>query len=129
MHAGMVAYQGEKMSKSLGNLVFVRDLRERDPAALRLALLAHHYRSDWEWSDADLAYAEERLTRWRRALARRQHPPADPLLARIRVELARDLNAPGALAAVDDWCASPGTATDTLAVRDAVDALLGLDLG
>ena len=127
MHAGMVAYQGEKMSKSLGNLVFVRDLREHEPAARRLALLAHHYRSDWEWTDVDLAYAEERLTRWRRALARRQHPPAEPLLARIRAELARDLNAPGALAAVDDWCASSGTAADTTVVRNAMDALLGID--
>jgi L-cysteine:1D-myo-inositol 2-amino-2-deoxy-alpha-D-glucopyranoside ligase len=123
MHAGMVAYRGEKMSKSLGNLVFVRD---HDPVLLRLALLAHHYRSDWEWTEFDLPYAEERLTRWRAALDRTTHPPAEPLIARIRAELANDLDAPAALAAVDAWCASSGEADSAAAVRDALDALLGV---
>jgi L-cysteine:1D-myo-inositol 2-amino-2-deoxy-alpha-D-glucopyranoside ligase len=70
-HSGMVAYQGAKMSKSLGNLVFVSRLRSSgvDPMVIRLALLAHHYRSDWEWTDAVLAEAEERLSRWRAATA------------------------------------------------------------
>jgi L-cysteine:1D-myo-inositol 2-amino-2-deoxy-alpha-D-glucopyranoside ligase len=129
LHAGMVAYRGEKMSKSLGNLVLVSSLRDHDAAAIRLALLAHHYRSDWEWTESDLVRAEERLARWRVALDRPAHPPAEPLIARIRAELALDLNAPAALAAVDEWCASAGTATDVTAVRDALDALLGVDLG
>ncbi|MFT4124580.1 MAG: cysteine--1-D-myo-inosityl 2-amino-2-deoxy-alpha-D-glucopyranoside ligase, partial [Microbacteriaceae bacterium] len=65
VHAGLVGYRGEKMSKSLGNLVFVSALRrEHDPRAIRLALLAHHYREDWEWHDEELAAAEERLARW-----------------------------------------------------------------
>jgi L-cysteine:1D-myo-inositol 2-amino-2-deoxy-alpha-D-glucopyranoside ligase len=65
-HAGMVAYEGEKMSKSLGNLVLVSRLRARgvDPRAIRLALLANHYRSDWEWTADTLRTAEERLERW-----------------------------------------------------------------
>jgi L-cysteine:1D-myo-inositol 2-amino-2-deoxy-alpha-D-glucopyranoside ligase len=129
LHAGMVAYLGEKMSKSIGNLVLVSNLRDHDPAALRLSLLAHHYRSDWDWTDFDLPDAEERLNRWRVALGRPMHPPAETLIARIRAELAHDLNAPAALAAVDEWCASDGTATDTSVVRDALDALLGIDLG
>jgi L-cysteine:1D-myo-inositol 2-amino-2-deoxy-alpha-D-glucopyranoside ligase len=129
LHAGMVAYRGEKMSKSLGNLVLVSKLRDRDPAALRLALLAHHYRSDWEWTESDLPQAEERLTRWRVALDRPTHPPAEPLIARIRAELANDLNAPAALAAVDEWCACHGTASNATNVRDALDALLGVDPG
>ena len=56
VHAGMVGYDGEKMSKSKGNLVFVSALRNSDvdPMAIRLALLRHHYRSDWEWTDAEL---------------------------------------------------------------------------
>ena len=56
VHAGMVGYDGEKMSKSKGNLVFVSALRNSDvdPMAIRLALLRHHYRSDWEWADAEL---------------------------------------------------------------------------
>jgi L-cysteine:1D-myo-inositol 2-amino-2-deoxy-alpha-D-glucopyranoside ligase len=128
LHAGMVAFQGEKMSKSIGNLVLVSNLRDRDPAALRLALLAHHYRSDWEWSDSELPDAEERLNRWRAAVDRPTHPPAEPLIARIRAELAHDLNAPAALAAVDEWCASDGTAGDTTVVVEALDALLGVDL-
>src|SRR5690606_28686092 len=62
-HAGMVALDGEKMSKSLGNLVFVSKLRESgtDPMAVRLAVLAQHYRADWEWTDELLRAAETRL--------------------------------------------------------------------
>jgi len=129
VHAGMVAYRGEKMSKSLGNLVLVSELRDHDAMALRLALLAHHYRSDWEWTELDLLFAEERLTRWRAALDRPTHPPVEPLIARIRAELARDLDAPAALAAVDEWCAGDGDATDATVVRDALDSLLGVELG
>ena len=68
-HAGMVRLDGEKMSKSLGNLVFVSRLREAgtDPMVIRLAILAHHYRSDWDWTRAGLAEAERRLERWRSA--------------------------------------------------------------
>jgi cysteinyl-tRNA synthetase len=68
VHTGMVAYQGEKMSKSLGNLVFPRDLfRDHEPAAVRLVLLAHHWRSAWEWDPAELKEAAERLSAWRQA--------------------------------------------------------------
>jgi L-cysteine:1D-myo-inositol 2-amino-2-deoxy-alpha-D-glucopyranoside ligase len=68
-HAGMVRLDGEKMSKSRGNLVFVSRLLAdgHDPMAIRLALLAHHYRRDWDWTNAALAAATERLTLWRRA--------------------------------------------------------------
>ncbi|MFD0905789.1 cysteine--1-D-myo-inosityl 2-amino-2-deoxy-alpha-D-glucopyranoside ligase, partial [Actinomadura sediminis] len=71
VHAGMVGLDGEKMSKSRGNLVFVSKLRESgaDPMAIRLALLARHYRSDWEWTGAQLDGAAERLARWRAAVA------------------------------------------------------------
>src|SRR5947209_11472741 len=66
MHQALVSYEGEKMSKSLGNLVFVSDLlKEWDPAAIRLAVLAHHYRTPWDWSDDLLVVASERLERWR----------------------------------------------------------------
>ena len=68
-HAGMVGLGGEKMSKSLGNLVFVSRLVAdgEDPMAVRLALLAHHYRDDWEWTEPGLTAARTRLTRWRTA--------------------------------------------------------------
>ncbi len=79
VHAGMVALDGEKMSKSKGNLVFVSTLRRAgvDPAAIRLALLSRHYRSDWEWTDAVLAEATDRLVRWRAAVSRPDGPPAE----------------------------------------------------
>jgi L-cysteine:1D-myo-inositol 2-amino-2-deoxy-alpha-D-glucopyranoside ligase len=104
-HAGMVALRGEKMSKSKGNLVFVSKLRAagHDPMAIRLAILAHHYRSDWEWFPADLEAAEQRLARWRAAVSRPDAHPADALLARIREHLADDLDTPGALAEIDGW--------------------------
>jgi L-cysteine:1D-myo-inositol 2-amino-2-deoxy-alpha-D-glucopyranoside ligase len=72
VHAGMVRLDGEKMSKSLGNLVFVSSLLATgtDPMAIRLAILAHHYRGDWDWTAAGLAAAEQRLARWRVAVNR-----------------------------------------------------------
>ncbi|MER6925521.1 class I tRNA ligase family protein, partial [Streptomyces spiralis] len=133
VHAGMVALDGEKMSKSKGNLVFVSRLRRDgvDPAAIRLALLAHHYRSDWEWTDQVLQDAVARLGRWRSAVSRPDGPSADALVEEIREALADDLNAPAALAAVDRWAAlqQERGGTDTGApglVSRAVDALLGV---
>ena len=82
VHAGMVSYHGEKMSKSLGNLVFVNRLLADgvDPMAIRMALLAHHYRSDWEWTDAVLGDARARLGRWRAALARAEAAAPEPVM-------------------------------------------------
>lgn len=128
-HAGMVAYQGEKMSKSLGNLVFVSTLTEAgtDPRAIRLALLANHYRSDWEWTDAALKSATERLERWTAwAATPEDNPQEREHLEELRTVLADDLNTPGALNVVDGWVAS-GRAASAVMV-DAVDALLGVRL-
>ncbi|MFJ9517180.1 cysteine--1-D-myo-inosityl 2-amino-2-deoxy-alpha-D-glucopyranoside ligase [Kitasatospora sp. NPDC101801] len=135
VHAGMVALDGQKMSKSRGNLVFVSALRRDgvDPAAIRLALLAHHYRSDWEWTKDDLALALERLDRWRAAVSRPDGPSADALLTEVRAALANDLDAPAALAAVDRWAerqtAEGGTELGAPGlVSRTVDALLGVAL-
>ncbi|WP_030021454.1 cysteine--1-D-myo-inosityl 2-amino-2-deoxy-alpha-D-glucopyranoside ligase [Streptomyces monomycini] len=135
VHAGMVALNGEKMSKSKGNLVFVSKVRRdgTDPAAIRLALLAHHYRADWEWTDAVLDEAVERLARWRAAVSRPDGPSADALLEEIRTALADDLDSPAALAAVDRWAAAQAAdgGSDEGApglVSRAVDALLGVAL-
>ncbi|MEV4218314.1 cysteine--1-D-myo-inosityl 2-amino-2-deoxy-alpha-D-glucopyranoside ligase [Nonomuraea sp. NPDC049725] len=133
-HAGMVGLDGEKMSKSKGNLVFVSKLRAaHDPMAIRLVLLAHHYRADWGYVPAMLAEAEARLERWRSAVALAAAPPAGDVLAAVRERLADDLDAPGALAAVDAWAdeALAGRGTDPGApalVRDLTDALLGIAL-
>jgi L-cysteine:1D-myo-inositol 2-amino-2-deoxy-alpha-D-glucopyranoside ligase len=130
VHAGMVALDGEKMSKSRGNLVFVSKLRPvADPMAVRLALLAHHYRSDWEWTPEQLAVAEERLARWRAAVGRASGPDGLGVLAGVRERIADDLDAPGALALIDEWAAGEGTDTTAPAlVRDVADALLGIEL-
>src|SRR5690348_10584865 len=113
VHAGMVSYHGEKMSKSLGNLIFVSRLLADgvDPMAIRMALLAHHYRSDWEWTDAVLGDARARLGRWRAALSRAEAaapepvmpatapaPAAEMVLSGVRARMRDDLDAPGALA-------------------------------
>jgi L-cysteine:1D-myo-inositol 2-amino-2-deoxy-alpha-D-glucopyranoside ligase len=92
----MVRLAGEKMSKSLGNLVFVGDLlKEHEPAAIRLALLSQHYRSSYEWSDVLLDEATERLTRWRRA------GRGDSGLEQARARLDDDLDTPGVLQVLD----------------------------
>jgi L-cysteine:1D-myo-inositol 2-amino-2-deoxy-alpha-D-glucopyranoside ligase len=104
-HQAMVGLDGEKMSKSRGNLVLVSALRSVgvDPMAVRLALLAHHYRTDWFWTDDDLRDAEHRLERWREAARRPTGPSASATLSRVREVLTDDLDAPHALAAVDRW--------------------------
>jgi L-cysteine:1D-myo-inositol 2-amino-2-deoxy-alpha-D-glucopyranoside ligase len=144
VHAGMVRLGGEKMSKSLGNLVFVSGLLRggADPMAIRLAILAHHYRHDWDWTEEGLAEAQARLGRWRGAVAAASSgngpvPAAGDVLAAVRARLADDLDAPGALAAVDGWAdavlagsgsdAGPGPEAAGL-IRDTVDALLGVAL-
>jgi L-cysteine:1D-myo-inositol 2-amino-2-deoxy-alpha-D-glucopyranoside ligase len=133
-HAGMVALDGEKMSKSRGNLVLVSRLRADgvDPMAIRLAVLAHHYRSDWSWTAEDLRAAQARLGRWREGVSRPAGPDGQALLERVRAHLADDLDAPSALAAVDRWVADrPGDDGDSEAPRlvaDTVDALLGIPL-
>jgi L-cysteine:1D-myo-inositol 2-amino-2-deoxy-alpha-D-glucopyranoside ligase len=130
VHAGMVALDGEKMSKSKGNLVFVSKLRQTtDPMAVRLALLAHHYRSDWEWTPDQLTAAEERLARWRAAVSRPSGPDGQAVLDGVRQWIADDLDAPGALAIIDGWAAAEGEDKDAPAlVRDVADALLGVAL-
>jgi L-cysteine:1D-myo-inositol 2-amino-2-deoxy-alpha-D-glucopyranoside ligase len=130
-HAGMVGYDGEKMSKSKGNLVLVSRLRESgvDPMAIRLALLAHHYRSDWEWTDADLSAAQDRLARWRTAVGRASRAQAEGLVEAVRAALADDLDAPGALAVIDAWAAGePGDGSGAALVRTLLDARLGLTI-
>ncbi len=135
VHAGMIGLNGEKMSKSKGNLVFVSRLRGDgvDPMALRLALLAGHYRADVSWTDARLAAATGQLTRWRAAVALASGPAAEATLARVRERLADDLDTDAAIAAVDRWAEQALThgGDDRKApasIRDTVDALLGVVL-
>ena len=138
-HAGMVGHEGEKMSKSLGNLVFVHRLVRGgvDPMAIRLVLMAHHYRSDWEWSEAELEEAGRRLDAYRSAARRRDLRP--DVVEALRAALREDLDTPTALTVLDAWAegrelpAVPGTAAPTAEdapgdVAAAVDALFGITL-
>jgi L-cysteine:1D-myo-inositol 2-amino-2-deoxy-alpha-D-glucopyranoside ligase len=99
MHIGLVGLDGTKMSKSLGNLVFVSDLVERsEPAAVRLALLAQHYRHDWQWRDSLLDQAIARLATWRSAGSCGE---GNSLLDDVRAALDNDLDTPRALELID----------------------------
>jgi L-cysteine:1D-myo-inositol 2-amino-2-deoxy-alpha-D-glucopyranoside ligase len=131
VHAGMIGLDGEKMSKSRGNLVLVSKLRAAgvDPMAVRLALLDGHYRADREWTGGRLPAAEARLAAWRAAVARDAGPSGAVVLETVRERLADDLDSCGAIAAVDAW--AQGTGEDAAApelVRQLVDALLGVQL-
>jgi L-cysteine:1D-myo-inositol 2-amino-2-deoxy-alpha-D-glucopyranoside ligase len=96
MHQAMVRMDGEKMSKSLGNLVFVSELRKQwDPMVIRLMLVENHYRTAWEWDDDRLPRAADRLERWRAAGS------GDGGLEAARDALDDDLGTPEAVAAID----------------------------
>ncbi len=139
-HSGMVRLDGEKMSKSRGNLVFVSRLLAagNDPMAVRLAIMSHHYRDDWDWTATSLEEASVRLATWRAAVADATLPglagtegAGDRVLAAVRERLADDLDAPGAIAVVDEWAAAAtaGKAGDSgPLVRSTVDGLLGIAL-
>jgi L-cysteine:1D-myo-inositol 2-amino-2-deoxy-alpha-D-glucopyranoside ligase len=131
VHAGMIGLNGEKMSKSRGNLVFVSRLRADgvDPAAIRLGLLSGHYRADRAWTDDLLVAAEDRLARWRYATATSSGAPAADVIARVRDHLSDDLDTAGALAALDAWAAQGGSDRQAPGqIRAALDALLGIEL-
>ena len=154
VHAGMIGLDGEKMSKSRGNLVFVSKLRGAgvDPMAIRLALLDGHYRADREWTGGRLPAAERRLRRWRAASELPDSPDGPAVVAEMRAALSDDLDSSRAIAAVDRWAqrALDGTGEGGRAAADgnlpprsgatggslpaglvprAADALLGVALG
>ncbi|MGH9124457.1 MAG: cysteine--tRNA ligase [Acidimicrobiales bacterium] len=116
MHVGMVRLGGTKMSKSLGNLVFVSELlKDWEPAVIRLAVINQHYRSDWDWQDALLATAARRYEAWQATGA------GDGALDEVRAALDDDLDTPAALAAIDR-AAAAGSGVSAAA------ALLGVEL-
>jgi len=135
VHAGMIGLDGEKMSKSKGNLVFVSRQRADgvDPMAVRLSLLAEHYRTDRQWTDDVLKAGQQRLARWREAATAPAGPSGEGLLAAVREAMHNDLDTPAALALVDAWseAAVSGVGDDTQApalMAQTVDALLGIRL-
>lgn len=103
LHVAMVRYEGTKMSKSIGNLVFVSDLREaHDPRAIRLALMAHHYRAGFEWFDDDISDGDERLARLLAAADAKSGPDAEPYVQRVRDAIDDDLDTATARDVLDE---------------------------
>jgi L-cysteine:1D-myo-inositol 2-amino-2-deoxy-alpha-D-glucopyranoside ligase len=111
MHTALIGKDGEKMSKSLGNLVFVDKLRtEWDPMAIRLALVEHHYRTEWEWDDELMPRNADRLARWRAATSGSHGDVIDE----VRACLDDDLDSASAVDAVD-LAAARGESVDLAA--------------
>ena len=131
VHAGMIGFDGEKMSKSKGNLVFVSHLIAQgvDPMAIRYALMNAHYRSDRMWNNEDLKRSQSVMQRLRLALACTQVSETDQVIAEIVLALSDDLDTPRALEAIENWIektllgASGGNAGE---FSRALDTLLGL---
>ncbi|MET3943736.1 cysteine--1-D-myo-inosityl 2-amino-2-deoxy-alpha-D-glucopyranoside ligase [Corynebacterium ureicelerivorans] len=124
VHAGMIALDGVKMSKSLGNLVFVHKLSEQghDPSAIRLAVFAGHYRTDRDFSDAIMDEAEARLARWREQLGgEASEAEAIAVVNELRAHLANDLDTPRALTLIDGV-----TGDHDRIIATALDGLLGV---
>ena len=134
VHTGMLGLDGVKMSKSLGNLVFVHKLvgAGEEPSAIRLGVFAGHYRDERDWSDEVLEEAKHRLSAWREAVATPgSMAGAQGVVAKLRAAIANDLDAPAALAAVDEWSqADRGTDEEGAAdlVRTALNSLLGVQV-
>jgi len=120
MHVAMVSMDGHKMSKSRGNLVFVDKLRtQHDPMAIRLGLIEHHYRTEWEWDDGLMARNEARLAQWKSAAHVGNSDGDSGLLAEVRSALDNDLDSPTAVQLID------AAANNGVAVGDSA-RLLGV---
>jgi len=132
VHTAVVNYAGEKMSKSLGNLVFIGDtFRSSEPMVLRLALMSHHYRDGFEWDASMLNPAREFLAKLRSAVTGRGGADPRPYVAEMRAALDDDLNVPRALSAVADLATSINQGgTDESAIQGLLTcgSILGVDL-
>jgi L-cysteine:1D-myo-inositol 2-amino-2-deoxy-alpha-D-glucopyranoside ligase len=133
VHSGMIGLDGEKMSKSKGNLVFVSKLVNSgvDPMVIRLALLQSHYQEDRMWSDDALTVAEQLVNRIRLNLGKLEVAPATPLIQDLVSALSDNLDTPKALGRIKLWCEeselNPSVDEAGLVAR-ALDSLLGLAL-
>jgi L-cysteine:1D-myo-inositol 2-amino-2-deoxy-alpha-D-glucopyranoside ligase len=138
VHAGMIGLDGEKMSKSKGNLIFVSKLIADgvDPMVIRLALMSHHYQEDHMWSHADLSKSQRLIDDLRIALSRQEVAPTESVISDIISCIGNNIDTPGAIAVLDTWVektlnnevednsakANPGE------LSRAIDALLGIAL-
>jgi len=133
VHSAMIGLDGEKMSKSKGNLVFVSKLIKSgtDPMVIRFALMSEHYRLDRMWTDELLADATARVAKIRQAIASSNAAPTTPLIEKIILALSNDLDTPTVLAELDKWASESlqgASGGDFKELSSALDALLGLAL-
>ena len=133
IHTGMVGLDGEKMSKSKGNLVFVSKLLQDrvDPMVIRYALLTSHYSEDRMWNAAILEKAQKSIDRIRENLSKSEVAPSGPLLTKLAAAIAKDLDTEQALQVIQDWCLLSETnpqVDEAGVVSRALDSLLGLAL-
>jgi len=131
VHTGMIGLDGEKMSKSKGNLVFVSKLLAGgvDPVVIRFALLSDHYSEDRMWSDARLSASQENVDRIRRALSRNEVAPTAEVVANIMIALSQNLNTPLAISSLLAWVEQTEagvTGGSTGELARALDSALGL---
>ncbi len=133
LHQGMVAYHGEKMSKSLGNLVFVSELvKQADPRSIRLAVLGHHYRAGFEWHDDEIVRGTDRLQRMVAAAGCPAGPDPAPYAEQMRAALDDDLDTPTALAVLDQLAGAildpePGDHPGAAAALAELAMIVGVD--
>lgn len=135
VHAGMVGLNGEKMSKSKGNLIFVSTLLQSgvDPMVIRYALLQDHYQADRMWTDHKLESAATAVSRIRLALAQQDGPDVKHVIREIIEAIANNLDTPAALTALENWAdrvlsGSWDRAQSSGNLSRLLDGLLGLAL-
>ena len=133
VHTGMIGLDGEKMSKSKGNLVFVSELINKgiDPMVIRWALLSGHYQSDRQWSSELLNFASLNVEKVRTALSRTEVAASNDLIQSIILDLANNLDTPSSLDRLVSWAdksEKDGNVNQSGEVSRAIDALLGLTL-
>ena len=131
VHAGMIGLDGEKMSKSKGNLVFVSKLINSgvNPMAIRIALMSHHYRQDHMWQESDLTSAQKFLSALQIALSRMEVAPTDGVITDIIAALSDDIDTPRALKSLQRWITDTndgGSGGKPGELSRAIDALLGI---
>jgi len=130
VHAALIGLDGEKMSKSRGNLVFVSKLIQEgiSPMAIRWALLKRPYRSEYMWMRTETDQAQIEIDRLTSKLHTKEIPPTTELISTIYDSLANDLNSAAAIQAINSWVEQIGTGGDAESLRNVIDGLLGIAL-
>lgn len=130
VHAALIGLDGEKMSKSKGNLVFVSKLVAQgvNPMAIRWALLKRHYRQEYMWLRNETDFAQQELNDLTQKLSGSQIPPTSDLISKIYAFLANDLDSASAILAINEWVASEGSGGDAKLLKNVLDGLLGITL-